>query len=262
MATPLFAHRLGRAYGPDSSARALAGALRSKADGLETDVCLTADEGLVLIHDPLLALGTTVEGWAHQRTLAKIRAGVLLDHDGQPSTEVPLTLDELFEATPTDLPIQVEVKAYIDSALAVRTARVICERYRRRPERERIEITSFHSAAVAAAAAFGYRARLVIHADYAPEALATWAVARGIAGVSVEHFLLTPKFTAVMRLAGLSVSTGTVNDPELLLRALEIGQPDAVCTDMPGEMRAELAARTEASTGATAPMSTALAAGG
>jgi glycerophosphoryl diester phosphodiesterase len=73
MTAPLFAHRLGRAYGPDSSARALAGALRSQADGLETDACLTADEGLVLIHDPLLALGTTVEAWAHQRTLARSR---------------------------------------------------------------------------------------------------------------------------------------------------------------------------------------------
>ena len=44
MATPpLYAHRLGRAYGPDSSAAALAGSLAAGVDGLETDVCATSD---------------------------------------------------------------------------------------------------------------------------------------------------------------------------------------------------------------------------
>ena len=62
-----YAHRLGRAYGPDSSAMALAGSLAAGVDGLETDVCLTADGELVLLHDPLLTLGTTPDGWAHER---------------------------------------------------------------------------------------------------------------------------------------------------------------------------------------------------
>ena len=35
-------------------------------EGLETDVCLTADGRLVLLHDPLLTLGTTLDGWAHR----------------------------------------------------------------------------------------------------------------------------------------------------------------------------------------------------
>jgi glycerophosphoryl diester phosphodiesterase len=38
---------------------------------------LTADGDPVLLHDPLLDLGTTVSGWAHQRTAAEIRAGWL-----------------------------------------------------------------------------------------------------------------------------------------------------------------------------------------
>jgi glycerophosphoryl diester phosphodiesterase len=77
---PLYAHRLGRAYGPDSSVTALAGALAACADGLETDVCLTMDGGLVLLHDPLLSLGTTLDGWAHESTAARIRSGFLRDH--------------------------------------------------------------------------------------------------------------------------------------------------------------------------------------
>jgi hypothetical protein len=51
----------------------------------------------------------------------------------------------------------------------------------------------------------------------------------------------------VLRLAGLSVNTGTVNDPELLLRMIGTVAPDAVCSDRPDRLRREaeaLAART------------------
>ena len=236
---PLYAHRLGRAYGPDSSATALARSLASGVDGLETDVCVTSDDELVLLHDPLLPLGTTLDGWAHQRSAAEILRARVLDRDREPTAERPLTLDELLAATPGDLPIQVEVKAHADPELARRTARILCERYRRAGERRRLELISFHSAACATAAAYGFRSRLVVWAEYAPEALAAWAVSRGVTGVSVEHFLLSPKLVAVFRLAGLSVTTGTVNAPELLARVTELALPDAVCTDRPAELRAE-----------------------
>jgi glycerophosphoryl diester phosphodiesterase len=242
---PLYAHRLGRAYGPDSSATALAGALAAGADGLETDVCLTADGELVLLHDPLLSIGTTLEGWAHESTAARIRRGFLRDRFGRPSADQPLTLDELLAAVPSDLPVQVEVKAHADSDLARRTTEAVCERYRRGAERHRIEVISFHSVACATAASRGFAARLVIQADYAPDALAAWAVSRGVGGVSVEHFLLTPRLASVLRLAGLSINTGTVNHAALLARVVEAASPDAVCTDTPGELRDEaLAAST------------------
>ena len=239
-APPLHAHRLGRAYGPDSSAQALAGALAAGVDGLETDVCLTSDGELVLLHDPLLSLGTTLDGWAHERTAAYIAGASIRDRDGVPTAERPLTLAELVADAPADLPIQVEVKAHADPVLARRTAGAVCERYRRGPQRRRIELISFHSAACATAAAYGFRSRLVVWADYAPEALAAWAHRHGVTGVSVEHFLLSPKLVSVFRLAGLSINTGTVNDAELLARVAELAAPDAVCTDRPAELGAEL----------------------
>jgi glycerophosphoryl diester phosphodiesterase len=55
--------RLGRNYGPDSSRAALLQTLEQPVDGLETDVCLTADGDLVLLNDPLLDAGTTLTGW-------------------------------------------------------------------------------------------------------------------------------------------------------------------------------------------------------
>jgi glycerophosphoryl diester phosphodiesterase len=236
---PLYAHRLGRAYGPDSSIPALERALVG-ADGVETDACLTADEQLVLLHDPLLPVGTNLDGWVHQRSLDQIRCeGVLLDRHGRPTAERPLSLDELLDAAPRELPVQVDIKAHADPGLAARTARALCERYRRTRQRERIEVISFHSSACAVAAAHGFASRLVVFADYAPEALAAWATRHGLSGVSVEHFLLTTRLASVFRLAGLSVNTGTVNDAELLLRVVGAVGPDAVCSDRPAELRRE-----------------------
>jgi glycerophosphoryl diester phosphodiesterase len=261
-ATPaLIAHRLGAAYGPDSSAAALAGALEAGVEGLETDVCLTADRGLVCIHDPLLRLGTDLDGWAHDRTTNEIRAGRLLGDDGEPSDEPPLSVDELLDATPADVMIQLEVKAHADPSLAERTARVLCERYRRHPDRARIEVISFHTRACATAAAHGFAARLVIWADYAPEALAAWAVRHRVGGVSVEHFLLSERFARLLRFAGLSVNSGTINDAELLARVLEHAAPDAVCTDRPAELRSEAAEALIRSASATAVAATSAAAG-
>jgi glycerophosphoryl diester phosphodiesterase len=234
---PLYAHRLGRHYGPDSSAAALRHTLSRPVEGLETDICLTADDQLVLLHDPLLTLGTTLEGWARQSTAEEIRSALIRDPAGEPTTEHPLLLEELLELLPPAVGLQLEVKAHADPVLARRTAEVLCERLRSEPIRDRVEVLSFHGEACAVAAASGVSSRLVIWADYAPEALASWARRTGVKGVSVEHFLLSERLVGVLREAGLSVNTGTVNHPEVLSRVLELA-PDAIGTDRPHELRA------------------------
>ena len=242
----LYAHRLGRAYGPDSSAAALARTLRRPLDGLETDCCLTADGELVLLHDPLLDVGTTVSGWAHERTAVEIRAGRLRHSDGTPSNECPLLLDELLELAPPDVNLQLEVKAHADPALARQTARALCERLRDHPARERIEVISFWSGACELAARRGFRARLVLWADYQIDALAAWAQRAGLHGVCVEHFLLSPTLIAPLLASGLSVTSGTINHAALLEPLLALGL-DAVTSDRPHELRAELRSRRDTS---------------
>jgi glycerophosphoryl diester phosphodiesterase len=241
---PLYAHRLGRAYGPDSSATALRRSLDGgPLAGVETDVCLTADDDLVCVHDPLLGIGTTLEGWAHEHSASTICNGRLRDTAGAPTSEPPLRLDDLLELVAgTELSVQVEVKAHADPALARRTAAVLCHRYRDEPARSRMEVLSFHADACAVAAAQGFRARLVAWADYTPEALAAWAVRHRVFGVALEHFLLSPALVRPLRLAGLSLTVGTVNRVELLERSLAFA-PDAVCTDRPHELRAHWASR-------------------
>jgi glycerophosphoryl diester phosphodiesterase len=235
----LYAHRFGRAYGPDSSAAALTRALERPLDGLETDCCLTADGEVMLLHDPLLEVGTTLSGWAHEHTAAQIRGGRLRHRDGTPSDERPLLLDELLELAPPSATLQLEVKAYADPELARRTARALCERLRDHPARERTEVISFWSGACELAAGLGFPARLVVMADYRIHALAVWGRRVGLHGVCVEHFLLSPALVAVLREFGFSVTTGTVNHAAMLAPLLPLGL-DAVTSDSPHELRETL----------------------
>lgn len=226
----IVAHRLGRAYGPDSSRAALDRSLKQHVDGLKTDCCLTADGERVLLHDPLLELGTTLSGRAHERPAAQIRTGRLLRRDGTPSEEHPLLLDELLELAPPDATLQLEVKAHADPALAQRTTRAICDRLAHHPVRARTEILSFFTSACELAAEVGFRTRLIIIADYRIDALASWAQAPRLHGVCVEHFLLSPALVRSLRTSGLSVSTGTVNHPALLARLLPLGSTSSPTT--------------------------------
>ena len=241
METPLIAHRCGRAYGPDGSRRALRAALAGgPLRGVETDVCLTRDGALVCLHDPYLALGTTLTGWAHERSAADVLAGRLLDGEGRASAERPLLVDELLDLVPPRLTVQVDVKAHADPALARRTVDALAAVLARRPDAGRVEVLSFHAAAVEQAVAHGLAGRLVIWADYAPAALARWAANVALRGVCVEHFLLGPPLVAALRDAGLSVTTGTVNHAAVAERALAYA-PDAVTSDRPHQLAAELA---------------------
>ncbi len=235
----IIAHRLGRAYGPDSSRQALERSLAQPVEGLETDCCLTADGEVVLLHDPLLPLGTTISGWAHERTAADILSARLLDRHGQPTGERPLLLDNLLELVPPDLTLQLEIKAHVDPALAARTTRLVCERLAKRRDRARTEILSFWSGACQVAAELGFRARLVIIAEYRIDALCGWAERIRLHGVCVEQFLLSPALVASVRQAGLSLTTGTVNRSEALAALLPF-ELDAISSDCPHELRAAL----------------------
>jgi glycerophosphoryl diester phosphodiesterase len=242
VAGDLIAHRLGSAYGPDNSETALRRSLSGPLEGLETDVCLTADGELILLHSPLLSLGTTLAGWAHERTLEELLETSLLDPDGGPAGEPPLTLEQVLDYAPLDLIVQVEVKTQSNRDLARRTATAISDRYARSPHRERLEVISFHTDACEVAAAAGFRTRLVIWADYAPEMLAGWALRHGVSGVKVEHFLLSDELVGLLRAAGITVSTGTVNDVDLLEEVLR-AHPRCITTDRPHELRQEAVAR-------------------
>jgi glycerophosphoryl diester phosphodiesterase len=237
----LIAHRLGREPGPDSSRAGLAATLTGPLDGVETDICLTADGRLALVHDPWLSTGTTAAGWAHETEWADLRSARLRDRLGAPTRETPMLLEELLDRVPDGLRIQIEVKAHGDPELARATAAAACRVVKRESDRTDVEIISFYSDACEEAARLGLPSRLVVWADYEPDALIAWAARTGVGGVCIEHFLLRPELMARLRLGGLSVSTGTINDVLLARRAAALGV-DAITTDRPAALSRQLTA--------------------
>jgi glycerophosphoryl diester phosphodiesterase len=240
----LVAHRFGRAYGPDSSRAALAQALTGPLGGVETDCSLTADGGIVLLHDPQLAHGTELDGWAIEHDAEDVQRAHLRDARGELTAERPLSLEAGLDllAAHEELIVQLEIKAYADASLAERTANETCARALAHGgvEPERLEIISFWPQAAAIGAGHGLRARVIVACAYAPDALARWAVERGVTGVILEGAYWAPEPIGTWRAAGLSVMSGVVNDAPSLARILPFA-PDLVATDRPHELRAEAA---------------------
>ncbi|HEX2576594.1 MAG TPA: glycerophosphodiester phosphodiesterase family protein [Aquihabitans sp.] len=249
-ATPrLVAHRFGRAYGPDSAPSTLAHALTGPVDGLETDCCLTADGRLALLHSPYLAMGTTIDGWVHERTGAEIAGARLRDRRGAVVDEHPLLLEDLWPlleqgGVADGFVVQLEVKAVADGDLAGRTAAAICASLAATPPPPgvRIEVISFWPRSLPVAAAAGWDTRAIIATPYTPEAFAAWALDQGVTGVILEAPFWSAPHVDVWREAGLSLMSGVCNDAGLAGLVLP-HQPDAFATDRPHELRAELAAQ-------------------
>ena len=240
-ATLVYAHRLGGGYGPESSRAALERSLSGDLAGLEADVVLTADDEVLACHDPLLEISTAdLSGWAHEHTAAELGRARLLDTNGRPSDQTVMSLRELLEAIPVDLPLQLDVKAYADRALARRTSQRCCEIAEELRRSEQVEIISFFTAACEAAAARGYRVRLVSWSDYDPRALARWAVEHGAGGISLEGFILGPSLHQAIRETGLTLSVGTVNTAAQLRRIARF-KPEIIVSDRPQELSAALA---------------------
>ena len=114
----IFAHRGASKTYPEHTRAAYLEAIEQGADGLETDVRLTADRQLVCWHDATTDRTTGVAGYVHQRTLEELRALDVLrgatvpDAFGSADDQV-LSLRQLLElmrSAPRALRLALEIK--------------------------------------------------------------------------------------------------------------------------------------------------------
>ncbi|MGO3168812.1 glycerophosphodiester phosphodiesterase [Senegalia sp. (in: firmicutes)] len=108
----IYAHRGAKGYRPENTMAAFKLAMEMGADGIETDIHLSKDGYLVLIHDEKIDRTTTKKGYIKDMTLAQIK---LLDAGSKFSEEfageeIP-TLEELIILTKdTDIILNIEIK--------------------------------------------------------------------------------------------------------------------------------------------------------
>ena len=237
---PVYGHRFGSEYGPESSRSALEKSLARQVDGVECDIILSRDDEVFALHDPGLSLSTDLEGWAQERIADEIDEAFIRGQSGEVSDEHPLRLRAVLDLIPRGLPLQLDVKAYADPELADRTTARACEITKEHGTDDRIEVISFFTRGCLVAVEHEVSTRLVLWADYAPEVLVQWVLDRDIDGVSLEGFIFSHDLVDPLHDAGVTISVGAVNSPGQLERLLPM-HPDIIVSDCPAEIKECLA---------------------
>ncbi len=107
----ILAHRGAMRLEPENTLRSFATALDQGADLLETDLHFSADDEIVLMHDPTVDRTTDGTGTVGKMTMAQIKALRTRSpiDDSLTDQSVP-TLRELIDATHREIPLALELK--------------------------------------------------------------------------------------------------------------------------------------------------------
>lgn len=109
----IIAHRGASADAPENTMAAFREAVRQKADAIEMDVQLTADNELVIMHDPTLGRTTDGHGLVHQKTLQAIKSLDAGKKFSKKFTNEPIpTLDEVLDSFGKQTNYVIELKFY------------------------------------------------------------------------------------------------------------------------------------------------------
>jgi glycerophosphoryl diester phosphodiesterase len=235
---------------PENSIPSFLAAMDDGADGIELDVELTSDGGLIVMHDDTLDRTTTCTGCVSAFTLAQVRECRLLDGEGAATDLRPPTLPEVFAALPGDALVNVELKAYGAECVTPTTgatdlATTAVAEINDLGVADRVFFSSFDATAaggVKTADAELYSALLLNVTDTVawPDGLDT---ALDL-GLDALHPFLTiePAGVAATLEAGLQVNVWTVNTEMLMNQSLDKGV-SSIITDEPALLSQVLAAR-------------------
>jgi glycerophosphoryl diester phosphodiesterase len=241
-ARPLVAaHRGGALLWPENSLLAYRNALALGVDFLETDVHLSADGELVVLHDPTLERTTTGRGAVRASSLAALAEVRLKAADGAVTGERIPTLTELLDLlAPSTARLLLEIKvgagreAYPgieEKALALVKARGLLDR---------VVVMAFEDAAVRRVRVLepGVRTTLLVGRGRVERArvpateAVRWATDTGATDLGIDHRLVDAGVLTAARAAGLKVAAWTVNEEADIRRMLDLGV-DLVISDRP-----------------------------
>lgn len=209
-------HRGAAGLEPENTLRSFHRAASEGADALELDLRVTRDGHLVALHDPTVDRTTDGTGPIHELTLAEVR-----QLDGGMGERIP-TFEEVLGAT--TLPIHAELKvveAVGPLARLVSGATI-----------ERLTPISFDARALRRLKRLLPDLPVGLIFSGAPPSAAWRARSLGasLASLGVAH--LSVEAVERCRRAGLKVTAWTVNEPQQMRRAMEIGV-DGIVTDRP-----------------------------
>lgn len=236
----VMAHRGASAAEPENSLAALKKAAELGADGVEFDVQRCGSGELVVFHDRSLARCTGAVGGLDETPLSRLRT-LTLDREaarlgsGTRGERIP-TLDEWLAEVPRGLFVNLEAKCdrWATSELGHDCARAL----QRHGLAERAVVSSFHPAALAAAAGAQpqvERAMLVGPDPGWRFRLAAGALTRPVA-MHVHHSLVTEARVRAWHRLGWVVAVWTVDERDEIARCVGCGV-DVLITNRPDVAR-------------------------
>jgi glycerophosphoryl diester phosphodiesterase len=248
------AHRGGALLWPENSLLAFRNAVALGADLLETDVHLTADGEVVVLHDPTLERTTTGRGALRDVRLSDLAPLRLRASDGAVTTEPIPTLAQALDvvAGARGVGLLLEIKVDPAGQRYPGIEEKVLALLRARGLLERTPIMAFQAETVRRVRELDPAARTVLLVSRGrterERASAAEAVrlAReaGAAWLGINHRLLDADVVAAARHAGIRVAAWTVNQEPDIRRVLDLGV-DVVISDRP-DLALRLAGRAPA----------------
>jgi glycerophosphoryl diester phosphodiesterase len=235
------AHRGGAALWPENSLRAFRSALALGVDYLETDIHLTADGSVVLLHDPTLERTTTGSGAVRASTTTDLARLRLKAGDGSVTDEPVPTLVQLLEVLkPTSAGLLLEIKVDDRAQRYPEIEEKVLALLRERELAGRVLIMAFERETIGRMRALdaGMRTVLLIGRGQVqrervwPAESVRWAVGLGTTAVGFNHRLIDADVVAACRQAGLLLAAWTVNAEADIRRVIDLGA-DIVISDRP-----------------------------
>ncbi|MFF9689552.1 glycerophosphodiester phosphodiesterase [Streptomyces sp. NPDC014623] len=207
---------------PENTLRSFKRAEQAGMDAVELDLHLSKDGALAVMHDAAVDRTTDGQGLIAEKTLPELR-----ELDAGQGERVPV-FEEVLDAISS--PLQAEIKD-------VTAARALAEVMLRRDLAGRVEVSSFHDAAVAEIAQLVPGVRTVLIASRWEGDVVDRAKAVGAGTLALNIRRLTLEVVEQAHAEGLKVIGWVVNTPDhlRLVRALGL---DGATTDHPEIRRA------------------------
>jgi glycerophosphoryl diester phosphodiesterase len=229
------AHRGGALLWPENSLLAFGNALGLGVDAVETDVHMTSDGELVVIHDPTLDRTTTARGAIADMTAAEVTAARLKDRAGRTTDERVPTLAQLLDLLAprrAQLLLEIKVDARGRRYPAIEEKALALLRDRRMAERTLVMAFEPETVRRVRELDPAIRTVLLVGRRQGARDSVQQATALGASAIGYDFRLLDADLVAATRAAGLTVAAWTVNEESDIRRVIGLG-PDVVISDRP-----------------------------
>lgn len=234
------AHRGGALLWPENSLLAFRNAIALGVDLVETDVHLTADDEVVILHDPTLDRTSSGRGAVRQARRGDLASLRLRGPDGAATDEaIPMLAALLDLVRPTPVGLLLEIKVGADGPYPGIEERVLALLGSAAAPGatllDRTVLMAFEPETIGRVRALAPRAHIALlvgrRSSRASEVFEE-ARALGVTHLGLHHSLIDPSVVVAAHRAGLRLGAWTVNDEGDIARVASAGV-DVVISDRP-----------------------------